>query len=266
MRSFEPVRQRGAGACGTVDCCHERESQTHPWEAPPGGTHRPFDRGARQPQLTTERAQTGPADASPAFACSGLLMTRWGFTSQPPRKAAVRCVTEAVVRRVTAASRGSACGSSGRCSRPPSAGRQLSPWQRHSEAGAAARAEAVVARAGPACLDVGERASRAQEAYPPMVVPMQTRERCPKRPAALVRGRGSDLLDAGQPLVANGRPALRGPPLGVRGSYLPKQLGGSCRAQRCAFREGRGRIGCKIEIPVLCRASGWRAGRPRQAS
>jgi hypothetical protein len=38
LGAFEPVGQCGAGACGTVDCCHERESQTHPWEAPTGGT------------------------------------------------------------------------------------------------------------------------------------------------------------------------------------------------------------------------------------
>ena len=43
-------------ACGTVDCCHEREGQLHSWKAPPGGTHHPVDRGARHPQLTTERA------------------------------------------------------------------------------------------------------------------------------------------------------------------------------------------------------------------
>jgi hypothetical protein len=30
------VRQRGAGTCGTVDCCFERVGQTHPWEVPSG--------------------------------------------------------------------------------------------------------------------------------------------------------------------------------------------------------------------------------------
>jgi hypothetical protein len=42
LGAVEPVRERGAGGCGTVDCCHERESQTHLWEAPLGGTYRPF--------------------------------------------------------------------------------------------------------------------------------------------------------------------------------------------------------------------------------
>ncbi len=62
------MRQRGPGACGTVDCCHEREGQTHPWEAPPGGTHRPVDPGVRGPALTTERAHPSPADAGLVFA------------------------------------------------------------------------------------------------------------------------------------------------------------------------------------------------------
>src|SRR3954447_3379066 len=53
LGAFKPVGQCGAGACGTVDCCHERESQTHPWEAPTGGTERPCHRGATQPELTT---------------------------------------------------------------------------------------------------------------------------------------------------------------------------------------------------------------------
>jgi len=52
-RKLEPVRQRDPGACGTVDGCHGRESQTHPWKAPPGGPHRPAGQGARQPQLRT---------------------------------------------------------------------------------------------------------------------------------------------------------------------------------------------------------------------
>ena len=41
--------------------------------------------------------------------------------------------------------------------RPPV--RRLSAWQRHSEAGAAARAEAAVARPGRARLDVGDSPS-----------------------------------------------------------------------------------------------------------
>src|SRR6188472_3107873 len=36
LGALEPVRQRGAGTCGTVDCCFERVGQTHPREAPSG--------------------------------------------------------------------------------------------------------------------------------------------------------------------------------------------------------------------------------------
>src|SRR5215218_9131569 len=36
LGAVEPVRQRGAGTCGTVDCCCERVGQTHPGEAPSG--------------------------------------------------------------------------------------------------------------------------------------------------------------------------------------------------------------------------------------
>jgi hypothetical protein len=42
-----------------------------------------------------------------------------------PRGAAVRCPAEAVARPVTSASRGPACRSSGRCSRPPYAARRV---------------------------------------------------------------------------------------------------------------------------------------------
>jgi hypothetical protein len=82
------VGTRRMGLCDGY--CHERESQTHLWEAPPGGPYRPFGQGVRRPQLTTERAQTGLADVSPGFACSGRPMTPWGFTSQPRRAAGVR--------------------------------------------------------------------------------------------------------------------------------------------------------------------------------
>ena len=34
LGAVEPMRQRGAGARRTVDCCHKRESQTRLWEAP----------------------------------------------------------------------------------------------------------------------------------------------------------------------------------------------------------------------------------------
>jgi hypothetical protein len=87
---LEPVRQRGAGACGTVDCCHERESQTHLWEAPSGGPHRPFAQGAHQPHLTTEHAHTGLPVGGPVVARSDRASTPSGFTSQPRRDSAVR--------------------------------------------------------------------------------------------------------------------------------------------------------------------------------
>ena len=63
LGAVEPVGQCGAGARGTVDCCHERESQTHHWE----GSYR--RRGASLPprsnptELKTEhavRARPGP--------------------------------------------------------------------------------------------------------------------------------------------------------------------------------------------------------------
>ena len=36
LGTLEPVRQRGAGACGTVDCCFGRAEQTHAERSPPG--------------------------------------------------------------------------------------------------------------------------------------------------------------------------------------------------------------------------------------
>ena len=49
---------------------------------------------------------------------------------------------------------------SGGCSSPGRVTRCMGPWQRHSEAGPAARAEAVVARSVPARLDVGLATAR----------------------------------------------------------------------------------------------------------
>ena len=68
LGAVEPVGQCGAGARGTVDCCHERESQTHLGRAPTGGSERPCDRGATRPQLKTEHAV--PGLTRPVFACS----------------------------------------------------------------------------------------------------------------------------------------------------------------------------------------------------
>jgi len=75
----EAVGQCGAGACGTVDCCHERESQTHIWEAPPGGRHRPFDQGVRRPQLTIEHAPFRPAGRQVRFRVLGWLVGLMGI-------------------------------------------------------------------------------------------------------------------------------------------------------------------------------------------
>src|ERR687888_121046 len=47
LGAVEPVRQRGAGTCGTVDCCCERVGQTHPWEAPSGRHVNRRPKGAR---------------------------------------------------------------------------------------------------------------------------------------------------------------------------------------------------------------------------
>ena len=71
------------------DDLHEREGHTHLWEAPPGGTHRPVDPGVRGPELTTERAHPGPADAGLVFACTAPVDYTQGFTGQPPIKAAL---------------------------------------------------------------------------------------------------------------------------------------------------------------------------------
>jgi hypothetical protein len=65
LGAFEPVRQRGAGACGTVDCCREREGQTHSLKAPTDGTSCPADQGATPPQLTTEPALPAGREAGP---------------------------------------------------------------------------------------------------------------------------------------------------------------------------------------------------------
>ena len=70
--------QCGAGACGTVDCCHERESQTHLWEAPTGGTQGPCERGATRPHLTTEHARPGPANGRAPFSRVRLRIRRPG--------------------------------------------------------------------------------------------------------------------------------------------------------------------------------------------
>ena len=83
LGALEPVRQRGAGACGTVDCCHERESQLHTREGPPGGRHR-LHQGVIRPQLTTELALAGPWPG-PVSRAPGRNSTPGGFTSQPPR-------------------------------------------------------------------------------------------------------------------------------------------------------------------------------------
>ena len=120
LGAFEPVGQSGAGACGTVDCCHERESQTRTWEAPPDGAWRPDYRGATRPELTTEHARSGPTHgAGPAFACSGPVLRPEGFTSQPRGIAAMStaewrwplsalCLPPSVLQLAISGARGSA--------------------------------------------------------------------------------------------------------------------------------------------------------------
>ena len=67
LGAFEPVRQRGAGACGTVDCCHERESQPRTWKAPTDGTSRHRDQGTTHSQLTTGYVAAGPGERPGPF-------------------------------------------------------------------------------------------------------------------------------------------------------------------------------------------------------
>ena len=82
LGAIEPVGQSGAGACGTVDCCHERESQTHTWEALP--TVHPVPAIRSNPAPADNRAgPQGPANGRPVFACSAPHSYAPGFTSQP---------------------------------------------------------------------------------------------------------------------------------------------------------------------------------------
>jgi hypothetical protein len=84
LGAVEPVGQCGAGARGTVDCCHERESQTHYREGshrrlitslPPGSNPTPAENRASCP---------GPGQAR--FRMPGTAFEARGFTSQPPSK------------------------------------------------------------------------------------------------------------------------------------------------------------------------------------
>jgi hypothetical protein len=108
------VRQRGAGACGTVDCCHERESQTHLWEARAGGTYRIFGQGLRSAQLTTERAQTELADASPRFRVLGAARDPVGV--HKPATSKCSCLAPAIFGDV---GRAFACRQTARASARP---------------------------------------------------------------------------------------------------------------------------------------------------
>src|ERR687896_1632725 len=55
LGALEPVRQRGAGTCGTVDCCCEREGQTHTREAPSGRQDKLPSEGSRPVDVMVER-------------------------------------------------------------------------------------------------------------------------------------------------------------------------------------------------------------------
>jgi len=52
---------------------------THMWEAPPGGPHRPFGQGARQPHLTSEHAHPGLPSRQARFGTLGCLLDSQGI-------------------------------------------------------------------------------------------------------------------------------------------------------------------------------------------
>jgi hypothetical protein len=109
LGALEPVRQRGAGACGTVDCCHEREGQTHPREAPTDGTSCPADRGAAPPPADNRACSPGPAVRPTRFACSPPPFQAWGFTGQPLANLIARSATSSRAKR-SRRRRAAACG------------------------------------------------------------------------------------------------------------------------------------------------------------
>src|SRR6516165_8629857 len=55
LGGLEPVRQGGAGTCGIVDCCCEREGQTLMWEARSGRRVDPPSEGSRAMDVMVDR-------------------------------------------------------------------------------------------------------------------------------------------------------------------------------------------------------------------
>jgi hypothetical protein len=98
-------------------------------------------------------------------------------------KAVAQCPTKAAARRLTSASRGSTCASSGLCCRPPRAARQLSAWQCKSPA-------------------VGGRGDRDVAIAIVSATPTSRRKRLSARPTA-----GRECTSAYSPRAALGSPS-----------------------------------------------------------
>ena len=118
--------------------------------------------GVRGHTPAPQRAHAPPsARVPPASTPTGEPLTQ---TTQSHRSCqqhqALDRAAAGQVSSSAATSRGSACASSGPCSRPPRAARQLSAWRCNSAARACASAKALVQRPVRARLDVGEGTSR----------------------------------------------------------------------------------------------------------
>ena len=70
------------------------------------------------------------AEASRARGANAIPCRRLRARDRKRGEPAARCPTKAAARRLRSPSRGSACASSGLCTRPPRTARQLSAWQR----------------------------------------------------------------------------------------------------------------------------------------
>jgi hypothetical protein len=100
-RPFEAEGQCGAGACGTVDCCCEREGQTHLSEVPAGGSIRPCYHGATRTDLTTELL-IRPGHMVGRFRVLDVALDAQRFTGQPPRFAGLGAIRVNTRGRATA--------------------------------------------------------------------------------------------------------------------------------------------------------------------
>jgi len=83
--SQEAGGQCGAGACGTVDCCCEREGQTHSGRLLPAAGHIPASGGSAGPSSQLSTPHSGLPSGRPSSACPARRSAWRGFTSQPPR-------------------------------------------------------------------------------------------------------------------------------------------------------------------------------------